>query len=51
MAALSASRHNPIIPAFDQLLLLRGKVKMVDIIDSMRKLLDILNDTVRKGEA
>jgi transposase len=51
MAALSASRHNPIIRAFYESLLARGKVKKVALTACMRKLLVIINAMVRKGEA
>lgn len=51
MAALSASKHNPVIRAFYQSLLNRGKEKKVALTACMRKLLVILNAMVRKGEA
>ncbi len=51
MAALSASRHNPIIRAFYASLLKRGKEKKVALTACMRKLLVIINAMVRKGEA
>ena len=51
MAALSARRHNPVIRAFYELLLLRGKAKKVALTACMRKLLVIINAMVRKGEA
>lgn len=47
MAALVASRHNPIIAAFYQRLLDAGKVKKVALVACMRKLLTILNAMVR----
>jgi transposase len=50
MATLSASKHNPIIRAFYNSLLSRGKVKMVALTACMRKLLVIINALVRKGE-
>lgn len=50
MATLVATRYNPIIKAFYQRLIARGKEKMVALIASMRKLLTILNDMVRRGE-
>ena len=51
MATLSASKHNPVIRAFYQSLLSRGKEKMVALTACMRKLLVIINALVRKGEA
>jgi len=43
MAALAASRHNPVISAFYQRLLAAGKAKKVALTACMRKLLVILN--------
>jgi transposase len=51
MAALSATRCNPVIRAFYQKLLQRGKEKKVALTACMRKLLVIINALVRKGEA
>ncbi len=50
MAALSASKCNPVIRAFYQSLLKRGKEKKVALVACMRKMLCILNAMVRKGE-
>ena len=50
MAALVASRHNPVIKAFYQRLLLAGKPKKVALVACMRKLLTILNAMVRSGK-
>ena len=47
MAALVASRHNPIIAAFYQRLLDAGKMKKVALVACMRKLLTILNAMMR----
>jgi transposase len=47
MAALVASRRNPIIAAFYQRLLDAGKVKKVALVACMRKLLTILNAILR----
>lgn len=47
MAALVASRHNPVIRAFYHRLLARGKAKKVALVACMRKLLTILNAMVR----
>ena len=47
MAALVASRHNPVIKAFYQRLLAAGKPKKVALVACMRKLLTILNAMVR----
>jgi transposase len=49
MAALVASRHNPVIRAFYQRLLCAGKPKKVALTACMRKLLTILNAIVRTG--
>jgi transposase len=50
MAALTATRYNPVIKAFYQRLLAAGKPKKVAIVASMRKLLVILNAMVRTGK-
>lgn len=50
MAALVATRCNPVIKSFYQRLVTKGKEKKVALVASMRKLLTILNDMVRKGE-
>jgi transposase len=50
MATLSATRHNPVIRAFYQRLLARGKAKKVALIACMRKLLTILNAIVKKQQ-
>jgi len=47
MGALVASRHNPILKAFRDALVARGKPKIVAIIAVARKLLTILNAIVR----
>ena len=47
MAALVASRRNPIIAAFYQRLLNAGKAKKVALVACMRKLLTILNAMMR----
>ncbi len=47
MAALVASRRNPIITAFYQRLLDAGKAKKVALVACMRKLLTILNSMMR----
>lgn len=49
MAALVASRHNPIIAAFYQRLCAAGKPKKVALTACMHKLLIILNAMVRQG--
>ncbi len=51
MAALSATKFNPVIRAFYASLLERGKEKKVALTACMRKLLVIINALVRKGEA
>jgi transposase len=50
MATLSAIRHNPVIQAFYQRLLDKGKFKKVAITACMRKLLVILNTMVKSGQ-
>jgi len=50
MAALSATRHNPVIKRFYNQLLERGKIKKVALTACMRKLLVIVNAMVRKQE-
>jgi transposase len=50
MAVLSAVKHNPIIRAFYESLLKRGKEKKVALVACMRKLLVFINAMVRKGE-
>lgn len=50
MAALTATRFNPVIKTFYQRLLARGKQKKVAIVACMRKLLTILNEMVRNQE-
>jgi transposase len=49
MAALVASRRNPVIRAFYMRLLDRGKLKKVALVACMHKLLIILNAMVRDG--
>lgn len=49
MAALVASRSNPVIKAFYDRLLAAGKAKKVALTACMRKLLTILNSMVRNG--
>lgn len=51
MAALSATRCNPVIRAFYESLLQRGKEKKVALTACMRKLLVIINAMVKKGAA
>ncbi len=51
MAALVASRRNPIIAAFYQRLVNAGKAKKVALVACMRKLLTILNAMMRKMTA
>jgi transposase len=47
MAALSATRHNPVIRAFYHRLMAAGKLFKVAITACMRKLLTILNSMMR----
>jgi transposase len=50
MAALSASRHNPVIKRFYQRLIDKGKKEKVALTACMRKLLVIVNAMARKQE-
>lgn len=50
MAALTATRFNPVIKKFYQRLLAKGKAKKVALVACMRKLLTILNEMVRNKE-
>ena len=50
MAALVATRSNPVIHPFYIRLLKRGKPKKLALVACMRKLLTILNDMVRRQE-
>ena len=51
MAALTATRFNPVIKAFYQRLLAKGKAKKVALTACMRKLLVILNSMIRKQKS
>jgi len=48
LAALSASKHNPIIRAFYERLLAAGKEKKVALVACMHKILTILNAMLKK---
>ncbi|BAE74065.1 transposase [Sodalis glossinidius str. 'morsitans'] len=50
IAALVATRFNPVIKAFYTRLLAAGKAKKVALVACMRKLLTILNTMLRKNE-
>jgi transposase len=50
MAALVATRYNPVIKAFYQRLLAVGKPKKVALVACMRKLLTMLNQMLRTGQ-
>jgi transposase len=50
MAALSASRHNPVIQEFYNRLIKAGKLHKVALVACMRKLLTILNAILRSGK-
>lgn len=50
MAALVASRHNPILKAFRDRLVAAGKPRIVAIVATMRKLLTILNAIIRDNK-
>lgn len=47
MAALVASRHNPVLKAFRVRLVAFGKPRIVALVATMRKLLTILNAIIR----
>lgn len=49
MAVLSGVRHNPVLKAFHERLIARGKPAKVALVAAMRKLLTILNAIVRTG--
>jgi len=51
MAATVAMRFNPVICAFYEQLLARGKPKKVALVACMRKLLIILNTMIRTNTA
>jgi transposase len=50
MATLSATRHEPVIKAFYQQLMARGKAPKVALVACMHKLLTIMNAIVRSGQ-
>lgn len=50
MPTLVACHHNPVMKAFYQRLLEKGKSKMTALVAVMRKLLTILNTMLAKGE-
>lgn len=50
MAALSAARYNPVIKAFYERLLVKGKPKKVALVACMHKLLRILNAIMKSGK-
>ena len=50
MATLSATRHEPVIQAFYQQLIARGKAPKVALVACMHKLLTIMNAIVRSGK-
>ena len=50
MAALVASRHNPLLKEFRDRLVASGKPKIVAIVATMRKLLTILNAIIRENK-
>jgi transposase len=47
MAGLVAIRHNPVLKAFRDRLVAKGKLKIVALVATMRKLLTILNAMIR----
>ena len=50
MATMSAVQHNPVIRAFHQQLINRGKLGKVALVACMRKLLTILNSVLKHAE-
>jgi transposase len=50
MAALVASKHNPVLKQFRDRLVAAGKPKIVAIVATMRKLLTILNAIIRDNK-
>jgi len=50
LAALSASKHNPVIRPFYERLVAAGKEKKVALVACMHKVLTILNAMLKKGE-
>jgi transposase len=50
MAALTASRSNPVLKAFHQRLITAGKAPKVAVIAVARRILTILNAMIRNGE-
>lgn len=50
MGVISATRFNPVIKAFYDSLLLRGKPRKVAIIACMHKLIRIINAMMRTGQ-
>jgi transposase len=51
MAALVAIRHNPALKAFRDRLVASGKVRIVAVVATMRKLLTILNAMIRDNKS
>lgn len=51
MAALVAIRHNPTLKAFRDRLVASGKVRIVAVVATMRKLLTILNAMIRDNKS
>jgi len=49
MAALSAVRYNPVIKAFYDRLLAKGKLKKVALVACMHKILTIINAIIKSG--
>ena len=49
MAALSAVRYNPVIKAFYERLIAKGKVKKVALVACMHKMLTIMNAIIKSG--
>lgn len=50
MATMNATKHNPILTNFYQRLVKAGKVRMVALVASMRKMITILNSMIKHDE-
>ena len=50
MAALSATKHNPVIKSYYEHLIKLGKAKKLALTACMRKLLTILNAMVKNNQ-
>lgn len=51
MSTMSATKHNPILTKFYQRLIKAGKVKMIALVASMRKMITILNSMIKHDKS